>query len=385
MTDDETVDPDVSSLLDRIEAVRSERREAEAAVAEHGEETVRRVAAAYRDATALLDRYEDTATGTGNFEAYVELQEKFPALVEELPEDLPERESFEAAEERLDRRRLSDGDFENAREALRPAGEYVDLLDRRESARDRAESVRREADRRRKRLAERAIELEDLAALGEADLEAPVEEIRDPVEAYNERVHEDFQRYKRESPAREVLSLPRRAASFPLVDYRPPPSDLVEYVEDHPTGDEPIPKLLEYADYSASKLDHYVDDTAALQTAVAVHRTYLERLDASPLEVAWPPDSAAALRKRAGEVTSLLGRFADPETVALLRTVRDATRRDDYERLRTAARAREELTDEQLERLRSGAVQRELDRIRDARDSLAAALSESADDGPNEA
>jgi hypothetical protein len=383
MTDDAT-DPDVSSLLDRLEAVRAERREAEADVAERGEASVRRVAEAYRDAAALLDRYEDTATGTGNFEAYVELREKFPDLVEGLPEDLPEREAFEAAAERLDRRRLSERDFENAREELRPAAEYVERLDRRESARDRAESVRRDAERRLKRLDDRAAELEDLAAMGEVDLDAPVEEIRDPVEAYNDRVREDFRRYKRDSPAHEVLSLPQRAASFPLVDYHPPPSDLLEYVRDHPTGGEPIPKLLEYADYSASKLDHYVDDTAALQTTVAVHRTYLERLDASPLEVAWPPPSAATLRRRAGEITSLLGRFADTETVARLRTVRDLTRRDDYERLRTAARARQELGDEELERLRSGAVARELERVRDARERLTAALSASTDDGSDE-
>jgi hypothetical protein len=52
------------------------------------------------------------------------------------------------------------------------------------------------------------------------------------------------------------------------------------------------------------------------------------------------------------------------------------TRRDDYERLRTATRARTELTDDELERLRSGAVESDLAELRDARDALAEALSE---------
>jgi len=86
-----------------------------------------------------------------------------------------------------------------------------------------------------------------------------------------------------------VFSFLDRADGTPFVDADVPPTDLREYVTDYDAGEEPLPTLLEYADYSNSKLEHYVDDPGALRTAVAVHRTYVERLDAEPLTLDWPP------------------------------------------------------------------------------------------------
>jgi hypothetical protein len=99
-----------------------------------GEDAVVDAADAYRKAIRLLDRYEGSATGTGDFQAYVEFQDKFLGLVEERDDDTPASEAFAAAGERLDQRRLSESDFDAAREDLDPAAEYVDLLDRREDA-----------------------------------------------------------------------------------------------------------------------------------------------------------------------------------------------------------------------------------------------------------
>jgi hypothetical protein len=148
------------------------------------------------------------------------------------------------------------------------------------------------------------------------------------------------------------------------------------YVRENDVGTDPIPKLLEYTGYTGSKLQHYVDDPGELQTTVAVHRTYLERLDAEPLTLSWPPKAAGVLRPRANELASLLRHFAAEETSLALREVRELTRRDDYERLRTAARARNEVTDEQLSRLRSGAVERELEEVRAAGERLQSALDD---------
>ncbi|MFC6827155.1 DUF7118 family protein [Halopelagius fulvigenes] len=378
--EDGATDPDVSDLVRRLREARAAVDDVESDIADHGEDAVDRAVGAYRRATTLLDDYEDSATGTGDFQAYVRFQDEFLGLVEDLPEDVPVRDAFEAAAERMDRRRLRARDFDGARGDLEPAARLEGLLERRAEAREELQAARRDAALRLKELDERVDELADLVALGEADLDAPVERLGEPIEAYAESVREEFQTWKEEAPAREVLDLPATAESYPLVDFQSPPRDVLAYVRENPGGDHPIPKLLEYTGYSGSKLDHYVDDAAALQTSVAVHRTYLERLGADPLVVSWPPPRAEVLRRRADEIISLLDRFASEDTVVTLRRVRDLTYREDYARLRTAARARSEVTDEQLSRLRSGAVETELEAVREARARLAAALDETDED-----
>jgi hypothetical protein len=373
--------PDVSGLVRRLREARAAVDDAESAVADRGEEGVDRAVGAYRRATRLLDEYEDSATGTGDFQAYLRFQDEFLGLVSDLPEDVPARGAFEAAAERMDRRRLRRRDFDGARDDLEPVADLAALLDRRGEARERLREARRDATLRLKELDARADELADLVALTEADLDAPIDVLREPIEAYAEDVREEFGRWKEEAPARDVLDLAATASSYPLVDFRSPPRDVLDYVRENDAGDHPIPKLLDLTDYSGSKLSHYVDDPGALQTTVAVHRTALERLDAEPLVVSWPPPGAETLRRRADEVISLLDRFASEPTVAALRRVRALSRRDDYDRLRTAARARDGVTDEQLTRLRSGAAEAELDAVRDARDRLAATLDEADGDG----
>jgi hypothetical protein len=370
---------DVSGLVTAIREAHDRRRRIESKIEDHGEETVRRVAEAYDRATDLLDRYEDSATGTGkeNFKSYVEFQEAFLELTEDLPDDLPHRDAFETANDGFDKRRLSESDFERARELLAPVAEVAGLLDRRAEAKTALRDARSDARRRQSKLSERIEELEQLTALGDADLDAPVEELREPISAYDEAVREAFRQFRRESSAREVLAFVRDTGQFPLVEYRQPPGDLWEYVTSHSAGEESIPQLLEYAGYSQSKLDHYVDDPTALRTRVGTHRTYLERLDAEPLTVGWPPPPAEHLRYRIAELISVIGRFAPESVVAELRSLRSLT--DDsewYARLRESALARTELGEAERERLASGEVSEELDACRTAHEELADALAE---------
>ncbi len=367
------VEPLVESLASASEAVDA----VEDDIADVGESRVRAVADAYDRATDLLDRYEETATGSGRetFKNYLEFQDRFLELVEGLDDDVPARDAFEAANERLDKRRLNKSDFEAAREILAPAAERAELLTRREQARQRYRDARRDVLERVDALDERIESLERLERLAEADLDAPVEVLGDPVSAYNDAVTDAFQTFKRESSARAVLSFVRATSAYPLVEFRRPPADLVRYVERNPAGEEPIPTLLEYADYSNSKLSHYVDDPGTLKARVAVDRTYLERLGPDPLTVSWPPPSATELRYRVDELISLVARFAPESVVARLRTVRDLTldeRR--YERLRRSAAAREQLTPAERERVASGRVADELADVRAARGRLTSAL-----------
>jgi hypothetical protein len=369
-------DADATDHVQRLEECREALADARDAVAEYGEERLEAVTVAHDEATTLLDRYEGRATGTGDFKAFVEFQESFVELVEGLDDDLPAREAFEAANDILDQRRLSEGDFERAREELQEAADLAALLEEREAAERHLRQARHDARNRLRDLEDEIERLERVRRLGEADLAAPVDRLRDPITTYNERVREAWETFRREASAREVFRVVDATTAYPLVEFRQPPDALREFVEEAPAGTEPIPTLLSYADYSRSKLAHYVDDPGELQARVSTDRTYLERLDADPLTVSWPPPSAATLRYRASELVSVVGRFAPDDIVEAARELRELPDEVAYERLREAALARQEVSDAERERLESGAVEADLEAAREERDRLTAALDD---------
>ncbi|WP_135824860.1 DUF7118 family protein [Halorussus ruber] len=368
-----------TDLPARLADADEEYRDVERRIEEYGEETVEQVADAYRRATDLLDRYEGQATGTGkeNFRNFIQFQEEFATLVEDVPDEMPERDAFETANDRFDKRRLNDSDFEAARADLEPAGEIAGLLDERQAALERFREIRRDVGHAIADLREEIAERERLVELGDADLDAPIEDIREPIERYNEAVADAFAAFKSEASAREVLGFVAAADDYPLVEFRDVPENLREYVETREVGTEPIADLLQYAGYSNSKLDHYVENPADLKRAVATNQTYLERLDADPLEVDWPPKPAADLRWRVEELVSVVARFADDEVVADLRRVQSLVRdEDEFERLRTAAEAKTELSDSEREKVASGEVESELEELRARREKLEEARDE---------
>ncbi|MFC7070007.1 DUF7118 family protein [Halobaculum lipolyticum] len=367
-------DGDAARLAAALREARDRRADAERAVAEHGEATLATVGDAVDRLDRLLERYADSATGTGDFQAYVEFQGEFASVVEDLDEDVPGHEAFERANEAVDGRRLSESDFERAREALAPVRDLAGRLDEREAATNAVHEAERDAQRRVGALDDRIDELERLVELGEADLDAPVDDLREPVVGYDDAVRDAFAEFRREAPARAVLSFVAEAADTPFVDYTAPPPELVEFLAETPAGDEPITDLLAYADYSASKLDHYVDDPGTFTARVRPHRTYLERLSADPLTVGWPPPSAETLRFQREELVSLVAKFADEDVVARARALRDAADHPEYERLRRAAAAEAELSDAEFERVAAGAAAEELAAARARRAALSAAL-----------
>lgn len=369
----------MSDAADRLRDAAREVEAAEDAVAERGEDTLRRVQEAYDEATALLDRYEGRATGSGGeeFQAFVEFQDRFSTTVEGLDDDLPHRDAFETALDSVDKRRLSESDFESAREALAPAREAVAVLERRREAYDEYSEARRDAGKRLSAVREEIEDLEHLQELGDADLDAPVDRLRDPIEAYDDAVVDAFRDFRLDASAREVLDWAASAGHYHLVDVPEPPQDLKAYVDGNEAGDLTIPKLTEYAGYSRSKLDHYVDDPDELKRRVATERTYLDRLDGTSLTIGWPPAPAEETRYRVDDLVSLVSRFTGEDVVARLREIADLARDEDtFSRLRTAAVARAELGDRERERVKSGAVQRELEELRDEKAELERVLDE---------
>jgi hypothetical protein len=376
-----TTDRDVDTVLGELRNAAAERRAAREALADADpdREAIEAVAEALADVRSVFDRYEDRATDWDDFEGYVRFREALGEQVAALPDDLPHREAFETADEELTtgpQRALSTAEFERAREALAPARELAGRLDRLREARERYRDARHEAVTLRDELQEVVADLDRLVDLGEADLDAPVADLREPVEAYDEAAREAFAALRSEAPARELLATVDDAGAFPLVPFRDPPERLRSYLADADVGREPVSTLLSYADYSRSKLDHYVADPDAFRTAVGAERTYLQRLDGGPLTVGWPPPDADRLRFRVRELVAVLSRFADEATVARARGLRALADRPDYDRLRRSAVARAELDEGERERLRSGAVERERAATSDALDRVEAALDE---------
>jgi len=270
-------------------------------------EGLRNLREAVADLREILTAYEDRAVRDEDFAAFIEFQDRIGHFTNDLPEVLPERETFEEIDDLLQQRRLVESDFERARERLNEAEAALDPLEDWEDATDRYREARRAVGRRLDEVRDEIADRERLQRLGEADLDAPVERLRDPIEAYDATVSEAFRSFVADSSAREVLDFLATTAHFPLVPFERPPDDLRAFVRTSEAGGESIPQLLEYAGFSRSKLDHYVDDPDALKRAVATQQTYLERLDADPLTVGWPPPEADAMAALAVPGTHLRG------------------------------------------------------------------------------
>jgi len=320
----------------RLERADADRQESNEQIEAVGEEGLRNLREAVADLREILTAYEGPGRPRrglrgvhrvpGPHRPLHERPSGGPARARDLRGD---RRPAPAAPTRRERLR------ERARERLNEAEAALDPLEDWEDATDRYREARRAVGRRLDEVRDEIADRERLQRLGEADLDAPVERLRDPIEAYDATVSEAFESFVADSSAREVLDFLATTAHFPLVPFERPPDDLRAFVRTSEAGGESIPQLLEYAGFSRSKLDHYVDDPDALKRAVATQQTYLERLDADPLTVGWPPPEADDLRWQCQERISVVGRFA-PEVVPDLRAVRELTRREDYDRLRTA-------------------------------------------------
>lgn len=183
-------DADRRAARERVESVGAERSEGateERAVNEEsrapaGEDSLRALRTACEELRALLTEYEGRATGDGDFAAFIEFQDRIAHFTNDLDEELPERTVFEEIDERLQQRRLTEDDFAAVRERIDAAEETADPLVEWEDARERYGEARRAARRRLDTVADRIDDRERLLELGEADLDAPTERLRDPIE-----------------------------------------------------------------------------------------------------------------------------------------------------------------------------------------------------------
>ena len=367
---------DTDELIARLDQARTHVERAETKVDEFGKDRLEELATAHREFTALLDRYEDEVVGdTGDVRTNVEFQSQIAETVNNMPSGMLLRETFIECAEALKKKWFKTADFEHVREQLEPVDDLVARVDEYDAANSEYRNAKKAATRHRRTLDERISELERLVELGEADLDAPTERLRDPIEAYNAEVSEAFESFLQDAPAREVISFLEATDAYPLVPFELPPADLRTYLRENPVGEKPVHTLLEYAKYSRSKLDHYVEDAGQFDHLLSRQKTYLSRLSPLPLTIDWPPPTAEELRWRCEELTPACNRLS-PDVVAALRQVESLPRETDYERLRTSIVAREQLTDEERTRLENGNVEAELKRTREQRARLADSIAD---------
>ncbi len=379
MSSADIADPDADDLVERLHRTEERLTERRARVEEFGHDDIEQLADAYRAFVDLLDRYEDQVVGdAGDVQTNVEFQSQVAEVTGDIPSDTLLYETFTECSEYLKQKWFNESDFDHVREQLEPVGDIVARLDEYEETHRDYRKVRRDIRTEIRTLQERIEQLERLVELDRADLTAPTDRLRDPIERYNETATERFRSFVEKRPARELLAVLDAMDAYPLVPFETPPAELRAYLDEAAPGEMPVPDLLEYARYSRSKLSHYVDDPDRFDHVVGGRRAFLSGLDADPLHVSWPPPTATHLEWRCRELTAALNRI-DPDAVEPLRAVAALPRETEYERLRDSAVASEQLSGDERERLRNEDVAATLEQLRAQQDRLRDALAESRD------
>lgn len=337
-----------------------EYREKRDAVVEVGEDRAEKTRELYRRLEDAFEEYREDATGHGEFGRYVEFQNIVIEAEETVEqEDVYSAEEFKRALGHLDARTLRDKHFRRANEDLSDIRDLVETYERyveledelRNELRDlehRADELDREISRKEEAL-EKAVEVEDIDG----------SRLREAVEKYNDSVRSNFETFVREAPAVEVARIGEQTHDTALVDDAPLERGTAEGLSNY-VDDETVERVLELADSSDGKLSHYVDDTDGFREAVP--RTFFETADGTRFKLSYEPEGVA--RRRADELIPLVGKFADDETVATLRRVRDMAANGTYGEMRRALVAREE-AGASVEELRD-----ELEELRDEKERV---------------
>ncbi len=370
-TSNQPTEPELVTELDDLDG---RYEQAVERVKEFGENDLREVESVYRQFTDVLDRFEEDVTDEGgDIETNIKFQSAIAEVVEEVSEDMLLAEVFDECDEMLQQRWFHESDIREVREQLEPVADLVSRLEKQDELLESYRKTRRDIRYRIRELDDHIADLERLSRLADADLDAPTERLHEPIETYNDAVTDAFNSFTREASAREVLDFLDTMTDYPLIRFEIPDEELFEYVTQYPPGEETIGTLLEYANYSESKLSHYVEEPNTLIRIVGRKQTYLDGLSGKPLTVSWPPPSAEELQYRCRELTAAVNRFA-PDVVEQLRAVEALPRETDYERIRDAAVVREDLTDEERKRIRTDDIETELSAARTERETLQHAL-----------
>ncbi len=309
-------------------------REALDTVEDAGADALRRTRSLKQRFEAGIREYRDRASGRDDFGSYVEFR-SIAAAVEEAVEDEEDvygAEVLEKAAARFDRRTMREKHFDRAEEDLTELEDAVQALDTAEEMRSEVESLRHRLSREIGRLEDEIDELEHEIERAERYADVDYTELVEMLESYNENVREDFRSFRDQVSAADVVRLGARAGEHPFVPGQPVSLEDADRLEEV-AGDRSAEEVLEIMEHSKSKLEHYVD--SAVEFRRAVPRSFLEGFDGSAFEIDFD-EAADVVRYEAPELLKEVSKFADEETIDLLRRIRRLAMDDDYERMRKA-------------------------------------------------
>lgn len=345
---------------------------------EEGIEEVREARGLYHELQRYIDRYREPATGHGDFESYIEFQSVLAEIEEQLDGGVYGERGFRDAIQRFESRTLREKHFRRAENDLQGVRETVEVLERVEEIEDELRSERGRLGKRRKELEREIDDLERGIREASEAPDADASRLESLLDSYNEAVEREYESWLSSAAAREVVGHVYRASGMPLIEAEGVDRSTVEALEVSEVGDESVERLLELAEYSDSKLQHYVDDPTRFRSELPT--AWFRVADAEPYKLS-PDMQEGVVERLVPELVRVVSEFASERTIEVLREIGDLARCGRYSGMRRALMARQTtggVDAESLQEEKQG-MERELDQVRDDLERIDEALSNPVD------
>lgn len=315
---------------------------------DEGIEAVREARDIYHDLQRYIDRYREPATGHGDFESYIEFQSVLAEIEEQLDDDVYGERWFRKAIQRFESRTLREKHFRRAEKDLQEIRELVEAFERAMELEDELRSERGRLRKRRRELQNEIKRLESRIRDAREAPDADASRLESLLDKYNKSVEREYGSWLSSAPAIEVVRHAYRASRMPLVEADGVDGRSVEALQESGVGDESVERLLEFAGYSDSKLQHYVDDPRTFRDKLPT--AWFRVADAEPYKLSLDMEEGV-VERLVPELVSVVSEFASERTIEVLRQIGDLARNGRYSEMRQALEARQRTGGEDVESL----------------------------------
>ena len=192
-------------------------------------------------------------------------------------------------------------DFYSARRFLMKFGKPIEIKRERDNKLEQYRSFRRKLENQSKQLKSRIADFKSVPR-PEKSLDE-IQEVKQTLKKYNELVTSTVINYYAHAPCRDALSITLKAIEIPEFSIPPPRNreslmDLMRVLEEQQVknafGDENISKLVEVANFTDKRLEHFVKDYKWFQRRLQENLLWLSELSGNvsdTLSVKWPEPS----------------------------------------------------------------------------------------------
>ncbi|MDY6765077.1 MAG: hypothetical protein SV377_05240 [Halobacteria archaeon] len=331
----------------------------------------------YSELSETMDEYREDAVGTGDFETYVEFQGILDDMLERVKKNQDEihrPEDFERVIDDFEKRVIRESDFRHAESTLSDVRELSETIDRINEIEKELRYEKGKLERRKSELESRlkSIKRKIDTAKGVSDIDpSPLVSL---IESYNSSVETDFEEFYNNAPAIKVARIGEKARDFPLADIKPLDKETVRILERTGMGRKTVSEVLEYADYSDSKLSHYIDKPEEFRRNVS--QTWFKLLSADDFKISVETPQNL-IKHKVPELVRVVGEFGSDETVRKLREIHSIAERGEYAPMRRAYLSEKETGDKNLEDLQEEKedIESEIGEIKSKIDEIESASS----------